>query len=271
MLFVENFLYNIPPRKPSLDLATIVQAKNEGLRSYVQRFNQKKAQIHNLSDEMAYSEFLRGLRHNGFKFDLIRKKVRTYAGVLREAEACIEVADFCSLTKAEVPAKKKQSSQKDLAGKKKEGKKKRKEIWVSDDLETKSKKPQTYKPQYEFNKDSYSNLIEIKDDFEFEKPTSMRGSVQYTNKSKYWHYHKDVGHDTNECNNLKRLLDKLAEKGMLNSYLMKSKFTYTRIDNKFEKKKQNEKKKDGNSMDSGFVVVISGGFAACGPTMREIK
>ncbi|XP_021726890.1 uncharacterized protein LOC110694036 [Chenopodium quinoa] len=174
---------------------------------------------------MAYSEFLRGLRHNGFEFDLVRKKIRTCLGVLREAEAYIDAADFCSLTKSESPAKgdeKKQSSQQDSAGQKKEGKK-RKEVWVADGQPQKFKKAKTYEPQYEFNKDCYSILMEIKDKFEFEKPQPLRGPAQYKNKNKYYHYHKDVRHDTNDCINLKRLLDKLAEKGMLNSYVMKSK------------------------------------------------
>ncbi|XP_021765916.1 uncharacterized protein LOC110730419 [Chenopodium quinoa] len=121
--------------------------------------------------------------------------------------------------------------------------------------------------------------MEIKDKFEFEKPQPLRGPAQYRNKNKYCHYHKDVGHDTNDCINLKRLLDKLAEKGMLNSYVMKSKFTYTRKNNTSDQRqkndknndKNNDKEDDGNNTDSGFVAVISGGFASGGPTMRGIK
>ncbi|XP_021749391.1 uncharacterized protein LOC110715125 [Chenopodium quinoa] len=225
---------------------------------------------------MAHYEFLQGLRHKGFKFDLVRKKIRTYAGVLREAEAYIEAADFCLLTKSEAPAKgaEKKLSQQDSAGQKKEGKK-RKEVWVADAQPQKSKKVKTYEPQYEFNKDCFSILMEIKDKFEFEKPQPLRGLSQYMNKNKYCHYHKGVGHDTNDCINLKRLLDKLAEKGMLNSYVMKSKFTYTRTNNTSEQRQKNDKNKDkeddGNSLDSSFVAVISRGFASGGPTMKGIK
>ncbi|XP_021739771.1 uncharacterized protein LOC110706178 [Chenopodium quinoa] len=225
---------------------------------------------------MAYSKFLRGLRHNGFKFDLVRKKIQTFACVLREAEAYIEAANFCSLTKSKVPAKgaeKKQSSQQNSAEQNKEGKK-RKEVGVADGQPQKSKKVWMYERQYQFNKDCYSFLMEIKDKFEFEKPQPLRGPAQYRNKNKYCHYHKDVGHDTNDCINLKRLLDMLAEKGMLNSYVMKSKFTYTRTDNTSEKRQKNDKNKDkeddGNSTDSGFVAVISEGFASGSPTMKVI-
>ncbi|XP_021733280.1 uncharacterized protein LOC110700091 [Chenopodium quinoa] len=193
--------------------------------------------------------------------------------MLQEAEAYIEAAEFRSLTKAKVPAngaEKKQSTQQDSVGKKKEGNK-RKEVWMADDQQQKSQKVKTYEPQYEFNKDCYSILMEIKDKFEFEKPQLLRGSAQYRNKNKYCHYHKDVGYYTNDCINLKRLLDKLAEKGILNSYVTKSKFTYTRTDNTFEKKKKNDKEDDGNNTDLGFVAVISGGFASGGPTMKGIK
>ncbi|XP_021744646.1 uncharacterized protein LOC110710628 [Chenopodium quinoa] len=112
------------------------------------------------------------------------------------------------------------------------------------------------------------------DKFEFEKPQPLRGPAQYRNKNKYCHYHKDVAHDTNDCINLKRLLDKLVEKGMLNSYVMKSKFTYTRKNNTSEQRQKNDQNKDkddGNNTDSGFVALISGGFASGGPTMKGIK
>ncbi|XP_021727195.1 uncharacterized protein LOC110694328 [Chenopodium quinoa] len=129
-----------------------------------------------------------------------------------------------------------------------------------------------YKPQYEYNKGCYSILMEIKDKFEFEKPQPLRGSAHYRNKNKYCHYHKDIGHDTNERNNLKRFLDKQGEKGMLKSYVLKSRFTYSRTDNKSEKKKEKKNDdEDGNSTNSRFVAIISGGIAAGGLTMKGIK
>ena len=96
----------------------------------------------------------------------------------------------------------------------------------------------------------------------------MRSPVRFRNKDKYCHYHKDVGHDTNDCNNLKRLLDKLAEKGMLNSYVLKSKVTYKRADNGNGKGKE---KVDSYATDEGVVAMISSGFASGGPTVRGTK
>ena len=127
-----------------------------------------------------------------------------------------------------------------------------------------AKKSKTYEPACEFNKDYYSILMEIKEKIEFESPKALRNPARFRNKDKYCHYQKDVGHDTNGCNNLKRLLNKLPEKGMLNSYVMKSKFTYKRANNGNGKGKENI---DGYATDEGVVAMILGYFASGGLTL----
>lgn len=106
--------------------------------------------------------------------------------------------------------------------------------------------------------------MEIKDKFEFEAPQPLRGPSRFRNSSKYCYYHKDVGHDTNDCNNLKRLLDKLAAKGMLEQYVVKSKY-------KFQRKDKHAKQDEDPETDPEVVAVISGGFASGGPTIKGTK
>lgn len=112
---------------------------------------------------------------------------------------------------------------------------------------------------HDFNKDPYSILMEIKDKFEFEAPQLLRGPLKLRNKDKYCRYHKDLGHDTNECNNLKRLLDKLAQKGMLDSYITRQKYKFA--------KREEARHKEAEEV----VAVISGGFASGGPTVKGTK
>ena len=69
-------------------------------------------------------------------------------------------------------------------------------------------------------------LMEIKDKFESEAPQPLRAPPRFRNNNKYCHCHKDVGHDTNDCHHLKRLLDRLAGKGMLDKYVVKSKYKF---------------------------------------------
>ena len=73
-LFVSNFSMNIPAKKTSLDLGAIQQGDKEGLRSYVRRFNLMRIQIQGLCDEVAYTDFFKGLKDGStFKFTLVQE------------------------------------------------------------------------------------------------------------------------------------------------------------------------------------------------------
>ncbi|XP_021720012.1 uncharacterized protein LOC110687695 [Chenopodium quinoa] len=144
--------------------------------------------------------------------------------------------------------------------------KKRKEVWTVEEGPSKSKKAKKgYEPKFEYNTDCYSILMEIKDRLKFDKPHPMKGPVRFRDKNKYCHFHKDVGHETNDCINLKKLLDKLAADGHLKNYVLKSSVTL-----KTDSKSGRENPHDSDS-DSGFVAVIAGGFASGGPTIRGAK
>ncbi|XP_010695334.1 uncharacterized protein LOC104907994 [Beta vulgaris subsp. vulgaris] len=107
--------------------------------------------------------------------------------------------------------------------------------------------------------------MEIKDHFELKAPAEMKTPYWNKDKSKYCHFHKDCSHETNECKLLKRALEGLARKGKMNSYL-------PQVSRKFQKKDNRQgRRKDDESIDEDVVLVISGGFAAGGPTNRGHK
>ena len=147
--------------------------------------------------------------------------------------------------------------------------KKRKEIWTVDgEPPKKKKKVMSYESKYEFNSDCYSILMDIKDRLQFEKPPPMKGPTRFRDKSKYCHFHKDIGHETNDCISLKKLLDKLAADGHLNSYVLKSTVTL-KTDKRTGKKA--DQPASSEETDPGVVSVIAGGFASGGPTIRGAK
>ncbi|XP_048502854.2 uncharacterized protein LOC104896844 [Beta vulgaris subsp. vulgaris] len=130
---------------------------------------------------------------------------------------------------------------------------------------SKRTEPTTSAEPIEFNKDQYSIIMEIKDQYELKAPAEMKTPYRNREKSKYCHFHKDCGHETNECKHLKRALEDLAHKGKMNSYLPQA-------SRKFQKKDNRQgRRKDDESTDEDVVLVISGGFAAGGPTNRGHK
>ncbi|XP_048501328.1 uncharacterized protein LOC125497707 [Beta vulgaris subsp. vulgaris] len=183
-----------------MHLGKVIQGPKEALRSFVNRFNLEALQIHDMNAGVAFDAFIRGLRPESFKFDLVKKKITTLAEALREAavEVCVE--------------------------------------------------------------DCY-----IKDQHELKAPAEMKTPYSNMDKSKYCHFHKDCGHETNECKHLKRALEDLAHKGKMNSYLPQG-------ERKFQKRDDcQSKRKESESIDEDVVFFIYGGFAAEGPTNRGHK
>ncbi|XP_021728738.1 uncharacterized protein LOC110695819 [Chenopodium quinoa] len=232
-----------------------------------------KIQIQGLSDELAYKEFFKGLKDESpFKFDLIRKRVATLQEALMVADAYIKATELCNISKqSDSRRSDKKKSRSSQPAKKEE--KKRKQVWVAETSEQpslkKKREAKMYSPKYEFNKDYYSILMEIKDRVSIEKPDPMKGSAKNRNKNKYCHYHEDISHDTNECYNLKGLLDRLADKGVLKSYVLRSKVTLQTNTGKPPKKKSHS----ANSSDTEEILIytIASGFAGGGPTIRGNK
>ncbi|XP_021856682.2 uncharacterized protein [Spinacia oleracea] len=204
-------------RKTIMHLGRIQQGKDESLRSYVKRFNLEAGQIPDLPDDVSFDNFIRGLKKGSFKFDLVKKSVRTMAEVLDEAEAFIYATEICSASKDG-----KTGEATDSSGKK-------------DKIDRKAPR----------------------------SPTESRDPKLYCQ------FHEDIGHDTKNCRSVKRALDGLASKGHLKNYLQIN--AHGSIKSQYKKNKSPVSPIEGNHIEGGFVVVISGGPAAGGPTMRGQK
>ncbi|XP_021836068.2 uncharacterized protein [Spinacia oleracea] len=102
--------------------------------------------------------------------------------------------------------------------------------------------------------------------YEIDRPFPMKSPVDTRDSSLYCKFHCDVGHETKDCKSLRRALDGLAAKGFLKSYLSTS--TGGSGKKFYKKSKSPSYRRDDNDTDPEIVVVISGGLAAGGPTMR---
>ena len=64
-------------------------------------------------------------------------------------------------------------------------------------------------------------LMQIKDDPSLKWPEKMKGDPNKRNRNEYCHFHRDHGHDTNECFNLKQQIENLIWQGKLRNFLGK--------------------------------------------------
>ena len=61
--------------------------------------------------------------------------------------------------------------------------------------------------------------MQIKDDPSLKWPEKMKGDLNKLNKNKYYRLHRDHGHDTDKCYDLKQKIENLIMQGKLRNFL----------------------------------------------------
>ena len=75
-------------------------------------------------------------------------------------------------------------------------------------------------------------LTQIKDDHYLKWPRPLHSSPNVRNKNKYGQFHKDHGHNTEDCRDLKEQVEELIRKGRLQKYVKKNKSNKFRSDHR---------------------------------------
>ncbi|XP_065619075.1 uncharacterized protein LOC136063096 [Quercus suber] len=95
-------------------------------------------------------------------------------------------------------------------------------------------------------------LMQIKDEPSLKWPEKLKGDPNKSNRNKYYRFHKDHGHDTDECFDLKQQIENLIRQGKLRNFLGR--------DHKDEKLKG--KVEESSRPPLGEIKVIIGGSLA---------
>ena len=61
--------------------------------------------------------------------------------------------------------------------------------------------------------------MQIKDDPSLKRPEKIKGDPNKCNRNKYCHFHRDHGHNTDECFDLKQQIKNLIKQGKLRNFL----------------------------------------------------
>ncbi|XP_056688017.1 uncharacterized protein [Spinacia oleracea] len=201
----------------------------------------------------------KGLKKGSFKFDLVKKSVRTMAEVLDEAEAFIHATEICSASKDG-----RTGEATDSSGKKDKIHRKTPRLngtWaLLKEHDTNSPGHKRELPQereyFEYNTDLLKILKDVGTRFDLERPFPMKSPAESRDPKLYCQFHEDIGHDTKNCRSLKRALEGLASKGHLKNYLQRN--AHDSGKNQCKKNKSPVSPTEGNHSEGGFVAVISG-------------
>ncbi|XP_038711794.1 uncharacterized protein LOC120005988 [Tripterygium wilfordii] len=93
----------------------------------------------------------------------------------------------------------------------------------------------------EFNMPIHKIFYEVRDQRFLVRSPKMLGDPNRRDKKRYYAFHRDVGHMTEECNNLREHLEELSRQGMLAKYL------------------KNNGTENNKTRDNDMIAIVAGG------------
>nr|XP_023926075.1 uncharacterized protein LOC112037471 [Quercus suber] len=203
--FVRHFIGRQRHKKPTSHLLNIQQVEGESLRQYVTRFNKELLQVDEVEDQVILTTFQAGLLPGDFFFSITKNPPKTITELLHIAQKYMNAEDA-------VLAKEMKGKRKRDKGTNSNHDKKKETRSVGQTSEKKKELPDK-KPKFinftPLIMPIEQVLIQIRDDPFLQQPKPISTPVERRDKSKYYRFHQDHRHRTDECRHLKDQVETL--------------------------------------------------------------
>ena len=235
--FVSHFIRARTYRKPSYHLLTIKQGTQENLKSYVQRFNAESLKIDVLDEKFAVTAFIAGLgvQSKDLMFSISKNPQANMAEVLAKAEkyingeeALISKKESSSASKEKKTTDKRrgwspmrQGNQRKSPGVERERSPKRRGNLRDRLGPSQSERRRRYSPQRltPLTASVSQVLHEVRNEQFLRWPAPMKSNPATRDNTKYCEFHRDYGHRTDNCIQLKREIEYLIQGGYLRRFI----------------------------------------------------
>ncbi|XP_052172193.1 uncharacterized protein LOC127788122 [Diospyros lotus] len=188
-------------------LVSMKQNQGEPLKDFVSRFNMEALSIGNFDHSVAMVAFQNALRPGPFTQSLAKTPPIMFTDISGHATKYINAEKVMQAKRAEHAEKK--------------DKKKHPEERKNDDWKEK------HHPRWDsggftpLNAPRAEILATIEGKDYLKKPQPMKAPSDKRNQNKYYRFHRDHGHDMEECHQLKEEIQELINRGFLRRYVAK--------------------------------------------------
>ena len=216
-LFVNNFIGGQRHKRSSSSLLTIEQGENESLWFFITRFNREALTVDEVDDKLLLAAFHNGVNSDLFIHKIYEKKPQFMAELVHSAQNFMNAEDAI-IAKKRKRAKRTEANPIRLADQGPRPKKGQAE--EKKDQDNKKVGPSAWNQQYTpLNVSLEQVLMQIKDNPSLKWPEKMKEGPNKCNRNKYCHFHRDHGHNTDECFDLKQQIKNLIRQGKLRNFL----------------------------------------------------
>ena len=235
--FASHFIGARTYRKPSYHLLFVKQGTQESLKSYVQRFNAESLKIDIPDEKFAITAFIAGLgmQSKDLMFSISKNPQASMAEVLAKAEKYINGEEDL-ISKKESSSTHKEKSETDKRRGRSPKRQSVRERSPKKDEERSLKRRGSLRdrlgpPQFERRRRyspqrftpltaSVSQVLrEVRNEQFLRWPTQMKSDPSTRDNTKYCEFHRDYGHRTDNCIQLKREIEYLIRHGYLRRFI----------------------------------------------------
>ncbi|XP_065639129.1 uncharacterized protein LOC136071578 [Quercus suber] len=196
--FTIHFIGGHMYKKSTACLMSIKQRDEETLRSYITRFNKEALSIEEADDKILVAAFTNGLRKGKFLFSLYKNDPKTMSEVLYRATKYMNAEDALLAREDKLRKRERQEEARQDQGQKRPKTGDRKD-------ERRSKPPgERFTSFTPLTAPIDQVLMQIKDEGALTFLGKLKGDPNKCSRDRYCCFHRDHGHDTADCYNLKQ-------------------------------------------------------------------
>ncbi|XP_010245798.1 PREDICTED: uncharacterized protein LOC104589244 [Nelumbo nucifera] len=259
--FRAQFIASQKHWKTSTSLVQVRQRKSEPLRDYLARLNKEALQVRNLNQSVAVTAIQHGLHPSPFNFSISRNPPQTLTALMSHAQKYINTEEALTQLRDE---EERSDKRRDTEERKSE----RSNLDHKKQDRRPNHRPRTPPPNYRnftsLNMPQSEVLMQIRDRNYIRWPEKMNTQSNKRNHNKYCKFHRDHGHDTENCFNLCNHIEDLIRRGYLDGFIKSEKLAH-------EERHTKDARPLPRAPPTGVIHVISGGIAAGGESSSGRK
>ncbi|RWW28307.1 hypothetical protein GW17_00007226 [Ensete ventricosum] len=204
--FELSFLASARPRPTTASLLGMAQGSDEPLSQFVGRFTSQVQGIPDLHPSLAIQAFLTGLKPSRFFWSLIERPPTTLPEMLQRAHQYVAAETLIAGKRDETKHSRGEPSRAHLAPPPKK-------------REDRSGLLPAKPPPIPLNSTRTEIFFQIREKGLLKAPSPMKSHPERRDKRRYCRFHREYGHDTEECRDLQYQIEDLIRRGHLRRYV----------------------------------------------------
>uniref|UniRef100_A0A2N9FJJ2 Uncharacterized protein n=1 Tax=Fagus sylvatica TaxID=28930 RepID=A0A2N9FJJ2_FAGSY len=263
--FFNHFIGGQRCGRPTTHLLNVRQREGETLRSYLTRFNKETLLVDGADDKVVLTAFISGLQSGDFLFSVYKDPPTSMSEMMYEAQRYMNGEEALQ---ARDTGKKRRNDYADRPNETLESKPKMQRN-QGKKREDRSRRGSNERFNHFTPLNAHVDRIfmQIKDDPALRWPRKLLTNPDRRAKDKYCRFHRDHGHNTEDCYDLKRQIEELIKQGKLQRFVERDQ----REGRPPQARPQRPPVEDRPRPPMGEIHMINGGMAARGTSRSSRK